>query len=248
MRTIPARALAFVSEHEGVRLRAYRDSVGVWTIGVGHTGPEVYPGFPITLDQAMEMLETDLKTAAARLQSVVKREVINDLTDNQYAALLSFVFNLGANPAWTIWKRLNARAFDQVPLEMMKFVNGRVKGQLVKIRGLVNRRAAEVALWSEDEPGSVDVELTSARTRDLITPPTPSDPTPPAKSAVLLTGAGGAIATAPAVIKQVQETLQPAADASPTLAQVVAFLSVVGAVLAALSLVLMWLHKQHARS
>jgi len=247
-REIPEIALAFISKAEGVRLRAYQDSVGVWTIGVGHTGLEVHGGLEIDLDQAMELLRIDLKTAAARLQSVVKRDVIDALTDNQYAALLSFVFNLGADKDWTIWKRLNARAFDQVPVEMARFVNGRVNGRLVKIKGLVNRRGAEIALWSEDEPGSVDVALSSGRTRDLVTPPTPSDPVPPQRSAVLITGLAGAAASAPAVIKQVQDTLTPVAATSPAVAQVITALSVIGALLAAASIVLFWIHKQTARS
>jgi lysozyme len=247
-RDIPERALSFVTEHEGFRLKAYVDSVGVNTIGVGHTSPRIHPGMTITLDQAMTLLRDDLSLAARRLAAVVKPDVLAELTDNQYAAILSFVFNLGVKPDWTIWKRLNARAYDQIPLELGKFVNGTVGGRLVKISGLVNRRNAEIALWGEDEPGSVDVDLSPSQTRNMATPPTPSDPTPPGKSAVLLTSIGGSVLAAPAMVKQVSETLQPLAPTVPAINQIIGVLAVVGAILAVVGIVLIWLHKQQARS
>ncbi len=46
-----------VKRFEGLRLTAYQDSVGVWTIGYGHTGPDVHPGMTITEEQADELLE-----------------------------------------------------------------------------------------------------------------------------------------------------------------------------------------------
>lgn len=248
MREIPDLAVDFIADHEGCRLTAYQDSVGVWTIGYGHAGLEVHGGLRITLEQAKAILKLDLAIAGKRLAGIVRSEVIAALTDNQYAALISFVFNVGANASWTIWKRLNTRQFDQVPLEMAKFVNGRVNGKLVKIAGLVNRRAAEVKLWSTAEPGSLAIDLPSSQSQRMVTPPTPADPTPPAKSAVIVTSVTGAVLSAPGLITQVKETLAPAADASPTIAQAITFLSIAGAVLAVIGLVLIWAHKQAARS
>src|SRR5690606_20072430 len=126
---------------------------------------QVHAGQRVALSQARAWLAEDLKTAAARLRAVAAPQVIEELSEAQYAALLSFVFNLGADPKWTIWKRLNARRFDAVPAEMMRFVHiGRTR-----VAGLVNRRAAEVALWVDGEGTAPP----SSYSREEATPPAP---------------------------------------------------------------------------
>ena len=122
--------------------------------------------------RAEAWLREDLETAARRLGAVVSAEVVAELTEHQYAALLSFVFYLGASPKWTIWKRLNARQFDQVPVEMARFV---YVGK-TKLQGLVKRRAAEIALWSTEEPGSAPDAPPSSYTRAEATPPAAAEP------------------------------------------------------------------------
>lgn len=187
MRPIPQSAIDFIKAEEAKRLTAYQDGGGVWTIGYGHTGPEVKRGYTITDAQADSDLDKDLATAQQRLAGVVNASIINELTEHQYGALISFVLNLGAKPEWTIWKRLNRREFDQVPLEMMRFVYDQdpSTGKPRKVNGLVNRRADEVKFWSVDEPGSEDIRLTSANLREADTPPIAIDPTPPRKSATI---------------------------------------------------------------
>lgn len=147
MRSIPPQAVDFITKAEGVRLTAYRDSIGVPTIGVGSTKGVVIP-MTITAAEARERLEVDLEVAAARIENNVSDAIIAAMSDNQYSALLSFVFNVGANPKWTIWKALRARQFDKVPAELRKFVyaGGR------PLPGLVKRRAAEAALWASSLP------------------------------------------------------------------------------------------------
>jgi lysozyme len=187
MRAIPQEAVDFIKAKEQLRLTAYLDSGGVWTVGWGHTGPEVKRGFTLSQAGAEQALQLDLETARRRLYGQVKPEVIDDLTDHQYGALLSFVLNLGAKPGWTIWKRLNARKFDQVPLEMMRFVYDEdpATKKMRKVSGLVNRRADEVKFWSTDEPGSVRYNPPSSVTRFVDTPAGASDPTPAKKSATI---------------------------------------------------------------
>lgn len=51
---------AMIASFEGLRLTAYQDIVGVWTIGYGHTGPDVKPGLAITRQQADQLLVNDL--------------------------------------------------------------------------------------------------------------------------------------------------------------------------------------------
>lgn len=194
MRPIPENAVDFTTEHEGLRLKAYPDPASggdPWTIGYGHTGPEVRPGMTISQAQAKAYLRQDLRTAASRIYSRIGT-VADELTDNQYAALLSFVFNVGANPSWTIWKVLKARQFDQVPAQLMRFVNAAGK----RMKGLVNRRTAECALWASDDAG--DDVLPSSVTRSTPTPPTPTDSKPLLRSKSFMTTAatGGTAASA----------------------------------------------------
>lgn len=254
MRAIPDIAVAFVKKHEGLVLRVYDDArpklelrpgdepEGVLTAGYGHTGAELHPGLIVTQEKADAWFLADLDAAARQLAARIGA-VVDALTEHQYAALLSFVFNVGAEPRWTIWKVLKRRRFDQVPLELMKFVNARGR----KLMGLVARRAAEVALWSTAEPGSDDIRLTSAALRREVTPPTPADPTPPARSATLLASAATAVAAAPAGIKEGIAVVEPYAAKSPVVGKIVGGMATMAAILALLVFALSWLKKQELR-
>jgi lysozyme len=140
-RTINAAGLALVREYEGLRPEAYRDTSGIWTIGYGHTRG-VKPGDRISIEQAKQMLEVDLMEAERAVMALVKVQ----LTDNQFSALVSFVFNEGegAFARSTLLRKLNEGGYGLVPacLKSWIFDNGRV------LPGLVKRRAAEAALWS----------------------------------------------------------------------------------------------------
>lgn len=140
-RTINAAGLALVREYEGLRLEAYQDSSGIWTIGYGHT-QGVRAGDSISASQAEQLLETDLLEAERAVAAHIK--VL--LTDNQFSALVSFVFNEGegAFVKSTLLKKLNQSGYALVPacLKSWIFDNGRV------VPGLVKRRAAEAVLWS----------------------------------------------------------------------------------------------------
>jgi GH24 family phage-related lysozyme (muramidase) len=151
-RPIPPEAVEFIKQYEGVRLTAYRDVAGVHTIGYGHTGEDVHAGMTISEEDAEALLEGDLHEAAELLAKRVKPKIIDLLSDSQYAALLSFVFNLGAAPEWTIWRVLNEKKFDEVPVQMTRFVYARNPWtrKQIKVAGLVKRRAAEVELWRHD--------------------------------------------------------------------------------------------------
>ena len=243
MRAIPKTAVDFVALHEGVKLKAYKDSAGIPTLGVGHI-EGVKMGDTCTKAQAMAWLAEDMKIAQRKLYGVLKPDVIDSLTANQWSALLSFVFNVGAGAKWTIWKRLNARQYDTVPGELIKFVNAGGR----KVQGLVNRRADEVKLWSTDEPGSTDRIVPSSVTREIDTPPTPADPIPAHKSATLMTGALGVMATVPVAAKQVTDAVEPYKDASPWIGQVVALVATIAAAAAVVVLVLNWMAKRQARS
>lgn len=87
--------VAVLREREGCKLTAYQDSVGVWTIGVGHTGaagaPIPVPGMTITQEQADAIFDDDLDAYEATVNDVVTAS----MTQNQYDAFVSICFNIG---------------------------------------------------------------------------------------------------------------------------------------------------------
>jgi lysozyme len=120
-------------------VKAYRDIVNVLTIGYGHTGRDVKDGLRITQAQAENLLRGDLATA----ERIVTNAVKVSLSDNEYAALVSFVFNTGSLPGTTLLRMLNAGdragAADQ-------FLRWNKAGGSV-VAGLTRRRKAERALF-----------------------------------------------------------------------------------------------------
>lgn len=141
-RRINAAGLALVRGCEGLRLEAYQDGAGVWTIGYGHT-QDVRPGDAIGAERAGQLLEVDLMAAEAAVSRLVKVP----LTDDQFAAMVSFVFNEGegAFAQSTLLRKLNEGGYGLVPvcLKSWIFAGGKVEP------GLVKRRAAEAALWMQ---------------------------------------------------------------------------------------------------
>lgn len=125
-----------VKRFEGLELKAYRDSVGILTIGYGHTHA-VKAGDIITGEQADAFLREDLQVAELTVNTNVKVK----LTQGQFDALVSFVFNLGSGNfvKSTLIKKLNVGDYAGAADEFGKWVNAGGK----KLPGLVKRRAAE---------------------------------------------------------------------------------------------------------
>jgi|SRR5437867_3452968 len=136
--------LNLISSFEGLALKTYRDPVGILTIGFGHTGPDVRQGLVITKARAFELLREDTAGAAAQVDRLIRRP----LTQGQFDALVSLVFNAGAAPlTGTLGRKLNAGDIDGALGEFGRWVKGTVNGVLVTFPGLVRRRAAEAALY-----------------------------------------------------------------------------------------------------
>jgi lysozyme len=243
MRAVPSIAAAFVAEHEGLRLESYADPGGAWTVGYGHTGPEVHAGLRVTPSRARAWLAEDLRTAAARLQGVVERGAIEALSEGQYSALISFVFNLGADPKWTIWKRVNARCFDAVPVEMMRFDRvGRTR-----LAGLTARRAAEVALWSGGAGTQGEAAPPSSYTRAEPTPPAPHLVKPLFASRTAITGAAQVVGGVSAGALTVQQTVAPYAQQAAVLGKLTAALAMFMAGCGVVLLAIKWLERREAQ-
>jgi len=184
MRDIPQIYYDFIGRVEGNPLVAMQDSGGKWTIGKGHTGPEVRAGMQITLEESDHLCEADSHIALKRLYDAAPEPALDGLLDHEFSALLSFVFNLGADAKWTIWQDIKTNDLADVPTQLVRFDKIVKDGVVTTVPGLLHRRVAEVTLW--DTP---DVEAagkiidaapvappSSAVTRDAVTPPAPAMP------------------------------------------------------------------------
>jgi len=130
-----------IKKFEVFRSQAYLDSGGVLTIGFGSTRG-VTEGMVIGTKEAEERLQDDLRAA----EEAVNRLVTVPLSQDQFDALVSFVFNVGegAFQKSTLLRKLNAGDHDSVPVELMKWVHVKKK----RVEGLANRRAAEAGIWA----------------------------------------------------------------------------------------------------
>jgi len=142
MRTVNGKGILLITKMEGLRLKAYKDSVGVWTIGYGSTGDHVHPGMVITQQQAEWFLKTDLTRFEIAVDNLVKSEI----RQNQFDALVCFAFNLGSSTLKksTLLKKVNANPNDPtIRDEFLKYVFANKK----KLPGLIKRRNAEADLY-----------------------------------------------------------------------------------------------------
>ncbi|MFU2113656.1 lysozyme [[Pasteurella] aerogenes] len=144
---ISERGINFIKSEEGERLTAYQDIVGVWTIGVGHTGyvdnKPVSKGMKISQDKSRELLLKDLR----RFEKTVNDSVKVPLKQNQYDALVSLAFNIGegAFARSTLVRKLNALDYQGASVQFLVWKNagGRVS------KGLLNRRKREKGMFDE---------------------------------------------------------------------------------------------------
>lgn len=135
---------ALLSQFEGCRLTAYHNEIDpsdVYTIGYGHT-IGVYPGMTITKNQANIYLNADLTNAEYFVDKLVEVE----LTQNEFDALVDFVFNLGCArfQSSTLLKLINENNFSAAALEFDKwdYASGKV------CAGLLKRRQMETDLFN----------------------------------------------------------------------------------------------------
>ena len=144
--TYSDNGLALTRSFEGLRLTAYQDCGGVWTIGYGHTGPDVHADLTITDAEADALLRADVADAV----TCVNRAVNVPITQNQFDALVDFCFNCGRGSLLqsTLLRKVNigdfAGAAEQFAL--WDHAGGKV------VPGLVRRRKAEAELFAGDAP------------------------------------------------------------------------------------------------
>ena len=139
------KGISLIKQFEGCKLKAYQDSVGVWTIGYGWTQPvdgrKIGPG--MVIDQATA--ERLLKCGLVQYEQGVNQLVKVIITQGQFDALVSFAYNLGLRSlsTSTLLRKLNAGDKQGAADEFGKWVNAGG----VRLNGLVKRRAAERELF-----------------------------------------------------------------------------------------------------
>lgn len=144
---ISQKGIDLIKQFEGCKLKAYQDIKGVWTIGVGHT-KGVYAGQEITQREADEMLKTDLSIFSGFLNRYAKDIKLNQ---NQFDALVSFIFNIGIGnfADSTVYKLIKANPNDtNIGTWWVKWNKCRINGVLQEVPGLTTRRKEEYKLYS----------------------------------------------------------------------------------------------------
>ena len=145
-----------LAQWEGTILHVYNDAVGLPTIGVGHllTRDELTSGKiyiqgqlvryanGLTQQQALDLLGQDLD----KFEKVVDESVTVDLKQNQFDALVSFAFNVGAGAFKdsSLLKVLNKGQYDAVPDQLRRWAHAGGR----RVEGLANRRENEIKLWN----------------------------------------------------------------------------------------------------
>lgn len=140
---VSVAGVTMVMQSEDVRLTAYPDPATggkPWTICWGHTGPEVYRGLTVTIDQCKVWLQQDLKKA----QGIITSSVRVPLRQGEMDAYASFVFNVGGGN-WrssTLLRKLNAGDHFGACNELPRWVYA----NRMEMRGLKKRRTEEQAV------------------------------------------------------------------------------------------------------
>jgi len=136
--------LALIKSFEGLRLKSYRCPANIPTVGYGHTGPEVRDGMTITQAQADAYLAADL----AKFEQAVST-LCPITTDNQFAALVSFAYNLGSGSIKdsTLRRMHNAGDYAGAAGQFGRW--DKAAGKVLP--GLTKRRAAEAALYGKGD-------------------------------------------------------------------------------------------------
>jgi len=142
--TTSNKGVELIKKHEGFRSKAYKCPAGVWTIGYGHT-LNVKNTDIINLVQGEYFLRQDLTHA----ENTVKKHLTR-LSQNQYDALVSFVFNVGSGNFQTSTLLRKAKVNpndDKIRYEFSRWNKAKVNGVLTPLLGLTRRRKDEADLY-----------------------------------------------------------------------------------------------------
>lgn len=137
-----AAGIALIKKFEGVRLKAYKCPAGVWTIGFGHTGPDVYAGLEINERVAEQLLIGDLLKFEHGVEELLDGV---PASFNQFSAMVSLAYNIGLG-AFAKSSVLRHHRQGNLPIAAEAFLLWNKAGGAV-LPGLTRRRMAERGLY-----------------------------------------------------------------------------------------------------
>lgn len=228
---VSQKGIGLVKRFEGLHkvkedgtVRAYRCPAGKWTIGYGHC-KGVKSGMLASVEDCERYLQDDLNDAGA----VIKRHVHVPLSQEQFDALASFVFNIGGGKPFqnsTLLKKLNQGLYDEVPEQILRWNKARVDGVLTTLAGLTKRRTAEAALFAvgprmADEGGDLMVQKPEQKAQKSL------------KKSKTLAGAG--VAGGAGMMAELASQLQPLIGYSESIKYIFLAASLAGVALVAYS-------------
>lgn len=169
------KGVDLIKEFEGCALEAYLCPAGIWTIGVGKTGPEVRSGLRITQDRADSWFKDDL----AKFEREVTKRLKAPTNRNQFSAMVSLCFNIGPGnfAKSSVLRNHNAGEHAKAAecfILWNKATNS--EGKKVELKGLTRRRAAEAVLYMT--PTADEEAQDPQRTRAADVEPSPVTPPP----------------------------------------------------------------------
>lgn len=225
--------LSLIKKFEGCRLEAYKDAVGVWTIGYGHTtaagSPEVKPGMRISQAEANLILVQDLK----RFEDYVRRYLTAKVSNNAFAACVSFCFNVGPTnfAKSSVLKSINAGKMEEAARRLMLW--NKAGGKI--LNGLTRRRAAEAALMLT--PDGVADPATVDTVESTVTPEPPAGK-PIMASTTNMAAGGAGIAGIAGGVAAISEVASSAAGAASSVRTIWDTLGVVAPIVAGVIVVI----------
>jgi lysozyme len=140
--TINDAGIKLIQSFESCKLESYQDIKGIWTIGWGHTGPEVKLGQTITQEEADDLFQKDLD----HFNQSVSFLITTNINENQFSALVSFEYNLGDGSLEKshLLIYVNNSQFDLASEEFPKWDHS----DGIVVDGLLRRRLAEQTLFN----------------------------------------------------------------------------------------------------
>lgn len=134
---VSTAGMKIIQGFEGLELKAYKDIVGILTIGYGHTGKDVKMGMTITKAQAEDLMRGDLE----RFEDAVLAALNAKPTQNQFDAMVSLAYNIGAGAFTesTLVRKFNKGDVQGAAAEFLRWTKAGGK----EVQGLVRRRHKE---------------------------------------------------------------------------------------------------------
>jgi lysozyme len=144
-RTINQAGIDLIKSFENCKLNAYQDVRGIWTIGWGHIAG-VTEGMVYTQAQADDALLADLRGAEAAVEKGVGAAAT---TDDQFAAMVSLCYNIGAGAfaGSTVLRDHRAGAYPEAADAFLMWNKATIDGVLKAVPGLTRRRNTERTLY-----------------------------------------------------------------------------------------------------